>query len=65
MLSVKYIQKAYFHRPILKSISFEIQLGEVVGILGKNGAGKTTLLRMISVVVTHNNFANRMALRRR
>jgi len=48
VLSVKYIQKAYFHRPILKSISFEIQLGEVVGILGKNGAGKTTLLRMIS-----------------
>ena len=48
MLSVKHIRKAYFHRPVLKSISFEIQPGELVGILGKNGAGKSTLLRMIS-----------------
>ena len=32
----------------LKSISLNINKGEVVGILGKNGAGKTTLIKTLS-----------------
>jgi iron complex transport system ATP-binding protein len=35
-------------KPIIKDISFEVEEGEFVGIVGPNGSGKTTLLRAVA-----------------
>ncbi len=49
----------------LKDISFKVEQGDVVGIIGKNGAGKSTLLKLLSHItapsVGHIRYRGRIA----
>ncbi|MFD1929409.1 adenosylcobinamide amidohydrolase [Sporosarcina siberiensis] len=51
MLHVENISGGYGKVPIVKSITFSVNKGEVLGILGPNGSGKSTLLKIISGIL--------------
>ncbi len=48
VLEVKNIHKRFGNNEVLKGISFELEKGEVLSIIGSSGSGKTTLLRCIN-----------------
>jgi ABC-2 type transport system ATP-binding protein len=47
IISVKNLTKSFGDFTAVKSISFEVQKGEIFGFLGANGAGKTTAMKML------------------
>ena len=51
LLEVKNIEVSYGPINVAKGISFKIEEGSIVTILGANGAGKTTILRTISGLI--------------
>ena len=52
LLEVKNIQKAFGKTKVLKGISFSLEKGQVLAIIGSSGSGKTTLLRCLNFLET-------------
>ena len=52
MLEIKNIKKSFGTLEVLKRVSFTVEKGDVVAILGSSGSGKTTLLRCINFLET-------------
>ena len=48
MLEVKKISVSYLGVPVIREVSFKVEKGQMVSIVGSNGAGKSTLLKTIS-----------------
>ncbi len=52
ILEVKELKKSFGGTSVLKGISFDLEKGEVLSIIGSSGSGKTTLLRCINSLET-------------
>ena len=51
MLEVKDLQVYYGMIQAIKGISFEVNQGEVIALIGANGAGKTTILHTVTGLI--------------
>ena len=55
ILQVKNIKKSFGNTEVLKDISFTLEKGEVLSIIGSSGSGKTTLLRCLNFLESAEN----------
>ena len=52
MLEVKNITGGYINVPVVKDVSFTVESGQLVGLIGLNGAGKSTTIKEIIGLLT-------------
>lgn len=50
MLSVKHLKKKFGKINVLKDISFDVEKGDILAIVGPSGSGKSTLLRCLNML---------------
>ena len=46
-LEIKDIRKSFGEKEVLHGVSFSVEGGKALGLLGRNGAGKTTTIRIL------------------
>ena len=52
ILQVNHIKKGFGSTDVLKGVSFSLEKGQVLTIIGSSGSGKTTLLRCLNFLET-------------
>ena len=52
ILQVQHIEKHFGDTRVLEDISFELEQGQALAIIGSSGSGKTTLLRCLNFLET-------------
>ncbi|MBE6670565.1 MAG: amino acid ABC transporter ATP-binding protein [Ruminococcaceae bacterium] len=50
ILNISHLEKAFGDHKVLKDISFSVEKGEVISIIGSSGSGKSTILRCINLL---------------
>ncbi|CDI49245.1 ABC-F family ATP-binding cassette domain-containing protein [Clostridium tetani] len=55
LISVENLSKSYGEKALINDISFSINEGDKIGIIGINGTGKSTLLKIIAGIESHDN----------
>ena len=62
MLEIKNLTGGYVHVPVLKDVSFTVESGQLVGLIGLNGAGKsTTINEIIGLLRIHLDFLEQIS----
>ncbi len=61
MIEVERISKRYGPSWAVRDVSFRVERGEILGLLGANGAGKTTIMRMLTGFIPPTEGAARIA----
>jgi simple sugar transport system ATP-binding protein len=66
LLRLEGISKEFYGTPVLTDVSFSLNRGEIVGLVGENGAGKTTLMQILfgmPVIADTGGYGGRICLR--
>jgi len=50
-MKIEHIKKNYGNKKVLEDITFEVENGQCIGLLGGNGSGKSTLLNILSGIL--------------
>ena len=54
-LAIKNINKKFSKKIVLNKVSFTVNTGEIVALIGRNGSGKTTLLKILSGIYSQDS----------
>ena len=54
LISVRNLYKSYGNRLVLNNLSFSVQQGESLAIMGASGSGKSTILNILGMLETYD-----------